>query len=97
MFFAVVGDISKALEAAASYLLFFPDDETMNENKEYYLNLPDAKEEMFKPRDEALRYFERQESEQSLLKFIEQNFHFEEGEISEAEESAGNANDISDS
>ena len=38
---------------------------------------------MFKPRQEALNYFERQKGESALLEFIEKNFQFDEGEISE--------------
>ena len=79
-----MGNTYKALEATASYLLFFPDDETMIANKKFYLTLPDVKEESFKIRPEALEYYERDISEKSLLKYIDDHFQFEEGDISEA-------------
>ena len=79
----LVGNVPKALEATASYLLFFPTDETMVENKDFYLTLPGVKEDMFKPRKEAIEYHERDVAEKSLLKFIETHFQFDEGDISE--------------
>lgn len=78
-----VGNIEKACQTAASFLLFFPDDETMLENKNFYLTLDNVSEDMFKPRPEATQYFERDEGEKALLRFIEDNFQFDEGEISE--------------
>lgn len=39
---------------------------------------------MFVPRPEAVQYYERDEGEKALLQFIEENFQFEEGEITEA-------------
>lgn len=83
-FFDTVGNIEKACQATASYLLFFPNDETMLENKEFYLTLDGVTQDMFVPRPEAVRYYERDEGEKALLLFIEENFQFDEGEISEA-------------
>lgn len=34
----------------SSYLLFYPDDETMLSNKEYYSKLPKARDDFFTPR-----------------------------------------------
>lgn len=65
-------------------MLFFPDDETMKENKAFYLTLEGVTEEMFKPRPEALQYLQREEGEKALLNFIEKSFKFDEGEILEA-------------
>lgn len=78
-----MGNIEKACAAAASFLMFFPEDETMLENKIFYLSLENVTESMFTPRPEALQYYERELGEKALLQFIEDNFHFDEGEISE--------------
>lgn len=79
-----VGNIEKACQAAASYLLFFPNDETMIDNKNFYMTLGNVNEGMFVPRAEALHYHERELGEKALLQFIEDSFQFDEGEILEA-------------
>jgi len=79
----VVENLDKACEATATFLLFDPQDAIMRENKKFYMTLPAVRETMFKPRQEALNYFERQKGERALLEFIEKNFQFDEGEISE--------------
>ena len=76
-------NLDKACEATATFLLFNPEDATMRENKKFYMTLPAVRETMFKPRQEALNYLERQRGESALLEFIEKNFQFDEGEISE--------------
>ncbi|CAD6204817.1 GSCOCG00002996001-RA-CDS [Cotesia congregata] len=68
------GNIKKTCQAVESYLLFFPADETMNYNKEYYKNLPKVQEEYFEPRPEAFEYVKRQEYELRILSFISQEF-----------------------
>lgn len=78
-----LGDLFKACQAVASYQLFSPEDEIMAANKEFYLTLPAVEESMFGPRPEALQYFERQKGEKDLVKFIEENFQFDEGDLSE--------------
>lgn len=77
-------NIEKTCRAVASYLLFVPDDETMKENKDFYLTLDGVTLDMFQPRPEALQYFERDRGEKALLHYIEQNFQFDEGDIHEA-------------
>lgn len=42
--------VRKAAEAVATYLLFFPEDETMLHNKKYYLENFDLKPNNFVPR-----------------------------------------------
>jgi len=78
-----LGDLFKACQAVASYQLFSPEDETMTSNKEFYLSLPEVTETMFEPRTEALKYFVRQKGEKDLIKYIEESFQFDEGDISE--------------
>jgi hypothetical protein len=46
-----VGNLRKACEAVASYLMFYPADETMKNNKEYYLKLPKVEKDFFTPRE----------------------------------------------
>ena len=97
-----MGNLAKAFEAVGSYLLFYPEDETMLENKRFYSTLPDVTEAMFQPRPEAVRYFEREREEKSLVQFIENHFQFDEGDISEASADEtprpppSSANEISD-
>ena len=79
----LVGNLFKACQATASYQLFFPDDETMEENKNFYLTLPEVTKDMFQPRPEALLYYERYKAEKALIDYIEENFQFDEGDISE--------------
>lgn len=45
-----VGNLKAACEAVSSYLLFYPDDETMLSNKEYYSKLPKVQDDYFIPR-----------------------------------------------
>ena len=49
-FLFLVGNLKDAGAAVASYLLFYPDDDTMLENKDYYGRLPKANVDLFTPR-----------------------------------------------
>ncbi|KAK0162063.1 hypothetical protein PV327_008431 [Microctonus hyperodae] len=69
-----LGDIKRTCQAVESYLLFFPADETMLNNKDYYSNLPKVKANYFTPREEAVFYVKRQEYELRILKFISEDF-----------------------
>jgi hypothetical protein len=48
--------LKKACEAVASYLVFYPADETMLNNKQYYTKLPKVKEDFFTPREVIVRH-----------------------------------------
>jgi hypothetical protein len=48
---SIVGNLEKACEAVASYLMFYPADETMLSNKDYYLKLPKVEKGFFTPRE----------------------------------------------
>lgn len=74
-----VGNLEKACEAVSSYLMFYPTDETMLNNMEYYMKLPKVKKDFFMPRKEAVRYVQRQEYETKLLDFIDTEFVFQDG------------------
>lgn len=49
--YLTVGDIKRTCQAVESYLLFFPADETMLNNKDYYSNLPKVEADFFTPRE----------------------------------------------
>ncbi|KAF8782020.1 prolyl 3-hydroxylase 1-like [Argiope bruennichi] len=71
-----VGKLKEACSAVASYLLFYPNDETMHANKEYYSKQPGVLEEWFTPRKEVIEYHWLHEREIKLLKAIEHHFQF---------------------
>ncbi|XP_018335670.1 prolyl 3-hydroxylase 1-like [Agrilus planipennis] len=60
--------------AVASYLLFFPDDQVMRSNMNYYLQLPEVEDYFFTPRPEAVSYIQRQIYEEKLMNFINKEF-----------------------
>lgn len=49
--FFAVGKMKEACKATASYLLFYPNDETMMSNIKYYKKLPKVEEDFFTPRE----------------------------------------------
>ncbi|CAB3369515.1 Hypothetical predicted protein [Cloeon dipterum] len=71
-----VDKLMEAIEAAVSYLLFYPEDKDMLENVKYYKSLPNANPELFKPRKEAVDYIQRYKYEQKILNFIQSEFNF---------------------
>ncbi|KAK3863987.1 hypothetical protein Pcinc_030286 [Petrolisthes cinctipes] len=86
------GDMKKACEAVASYLVMSPEDEVQNRNKQYYMAQQSATEDMFVPREDVVSFKEREDYEEKLLDFIETNFAFletdeDEGEIKTSTES----------
>jgi leucine proline-enriched proteoglycan (leprecan) len=48
--------LKKACEAVASYLVFYPADETMLNNKQYYMKLPKFEKDFFTPREVIRRH-----------------------------------------
>ena len=79
-FFSAVGEIEKACQATASYLLFKPDDSSMLSNKAYYIDKEDADEAWFKPRPEAAAFHKRNVGEQKLFDYIEEGFNLDKEE-----------------
>ncbi|XP_059608290.1 prolyl 3-hydroxylase 1-like [Phlebotomus argentipes] len=69
-----VGNLEQAIKCTMTYLLFFPENEVMLENLEFYKNHPEAKEEFFAVRKEALEYYQRSRYEKTLLQFINEEF-----------------------
>lgn len=66
--------LKETCRSVASYLLFYPEDETMLSNMEYYRSLPKVQNDYFKPYDEAIRYMQREKYETKLLSFINKQF-----------------------
>ncbi|KAK2589188.1 hypothetical protein KPH14_002002 [Odynerus spinipes] len=79
-----LGNLAAASQAVESYLLFDPVDETMLNNKKYYLRLPKVGKESFVPREEALSYMKRQEYERRMLRFISEEFTIISAELNKA-------------
>ncbi|CAH1103258.1 unnamed protein product [Psylliodes chrysocephalus] len=69
------GNLKAACQAVASYLRFYPDDETMLDNLRYYSKQPKVQEDYFHPREEAVRYMQRQIYENKILKFVNKEFN----------------------
>ncbi|GAB0099517.1 hypothetical protein DMENIID0001_153890 [Sergentomyia squamirostris] len=78
-----IGNLEQAIKCMVTYLLFFPDNEMMLENLDFYKNHPDAKDDFFQVRKEALQYYQRSRYEKALLEFITEEFtkFFEEQKI----------------
>ncbi|XP_063981064.1 cartilage-associated protein-like isoform X2 [Diachasmimorpha longicaudata] len=85
-----LGEIKSTCRAVESYLLFYPADETMLNNQEYYKKLPkveDQQDEFFSPRPEAVKYVKRQEYELGILRYIADEFAAIDARISDAKNS----------
>ena len=79
----LVGMLKEAVECMESYLLFFPDSEQMLTNRGYYLREVESgaiDEKMFQPREDAVRYQQRDQYEKDLIRFISTQFVFNDDE-----------------
>ncbi len=83
IYISEVGDLRKAAACAQSYLLFFPEDPEMLQNKEFYADQEGADEGWFVARLEAAVYARRDRYERNLVDFIEENFKFGEPKSTE--------------
>ena len=70
----LVGEIEKAAQCTGTYLYLNPGQEDMMGNEEYYKEVEGVKEKWFLPREEAVAYVERDQDEEALLNFIENNY-----------------------
>lgn len=85
-----LNDVIKAAPCALSYLLFDPDDQVMQQNVAYYKfhrNQWSLSEEEFKPRPEALRYFNQTMKQKELLKFARNYLQTDDEDVVSPEES----------
>lgn len=67
-----LNDVKNAAPCAASYMLFDPNDQVMQQNVAYYRFYREQwglKEEDFQPRPEALKYFNQTTKQKEMLKF----------------------------
>ncbi|XP_055693369.1 prolyl 3-hydroxylase 1-like [Lutzomyia longipalpis] len=85
-----VGNIEEAIKCTVTYLMFFPDNQMMQENLNFYRNHPEAKEEFFIERNEALEYYQRARYEKSLMQFINEEFAKSVVEINTKDEKTQN-------
>ncbi|XP_066247278.1 prolyl 3-hydroxylase 1-like [Euwallacea similis] len=68
------GNLAAACQAVASYLLLLSNDESMLSNMRYYQGLPKVQDNFFTPREEAIRYAQRDTYEKRILQFIKNEF-----------------------
>lgn len=73
-----LGNIKAACSSVASYLLFYPMDESMLHNMKYYSSLPKVETGYFSPRQEAVDYIQRREYESRILKFVFSEFKYDQ-------------------
>ncbi|XP_042332598.1 endoplasmic reticulum protein SC65 [Sceloporus undulatus] len=85
-----LNDIKNAVRSVASYMLFDPRDEVMQQNLVYYRFYRERwhlEEDDFNPRPEALRYHNQTTTQKTLLEFARQYLQpDDEGEVEDDEE-----------
>ena len=83
-----------AAQCTGTYLYLHPGQEDMKGNAAYYKDTEGVKEKWFLPREEAVDYVERDQDEQALLDFIENNYIFDENEEDVESDSSEEAVDL---
>jgi len=73
-----VGKFEMAAQCTGTYLYLNPDHEDMKGNALYYKEVEEVNEKWFRPRQEAVDYVERDDDEEALLDYIENNFVFDD-------------------
>ncbi|XP_060516352.1 prolyl 3-hydroxylase 1-like isoform X2 [Cylas formicarius] len=68
------GNLMAACHAVASFLLLFPADESMLSNMKYYRSLPKTQDNYFTPREEVIRYADRDKYERQIIEFVQAEF-----------------------
>ncbi|XP_066483672.1 endoplasmic reticulum protein SC65 [Tiliqua scincoides] len=88
-----LNDIKNAVQSVASYMLFDPGDEVMQQNLVYYRFYRERwhlEEDDFNPRPEALRYHDQTSTQKKLLEFAKQYLQpDDEAEVGNGEETEG--------
>ncbi|KAI5090963.1 synaptonemal complex protein SC65 [Silurus meridionalis] len=85
-----LNNVIKAAPCALSYLLFDSNDQVMQQNVAYYKfhrNQWGLKEQEFKPRPEALRYFNQSRKQKELLEFAHNYLRTDDEDVVSPEES----------
>ena len=93
---SLVGKVDLAAHCAGTYLYLIPDHEDMAANVLYYKEAEGVKEKWFLPRKEAVEYVQRDEDEQALLNYIENNFVFNDNDEEEEKDKIYNKNNSSE-
>ncbi|XP_022049295.1 endoplasmic reticulum protein SC65 [Acanthochromis polyacanthus] len=86
-----LNDVKMAAPCAASYMLFDPKDQVMNQNVAYYRFYREQwglKEVDFQPRPEALRYFNQTTKQKEMLEFALNYLQTEDEDVVSPEEAA---------
>ncbi|XP_016841537.1 prolyl 3-hydroxylase 2 [Nasonia vitripennis] len=91
-----LGDLRKACETVETFLLFFPSDDTMLANKEFYASLPIVDEDYFTPRQDVVSYVKRQEYEKLLLRYIAEEFNAFEDKVEASESKSKDDTDVNE-
>ena len=76
--FSKVNKLDKTASCIATHQLLLPDDPQMKDNKNYFLEEEGLSLDLFVPREEALRYFNRDRYEKHLLDYINNQFVFDD-------------------
>ena len=70
--------MDKTASCIATHQLLLPGDTQMQDNRKYFLEEEGLSLDMFVPREEALRYFNRDRYEKHLLDYINNQFVFDD-------------------
>ncbi|XP_041942353.1 endoplasmic reticulum protein SC65 [Alosa sapidissima] len=84
-----LNDVRSAAPCAASYMLFDPSDEVMQKNMVYYKFYREQwglEEEHFKPRPEAVRYFNQTAKQKEMLEFAQNYLQTDDEDVVSPEE-----------
>ena len=73
-----VNKLDETASCIATHQLLLPDDPQMKDNKNYFLEEEGLSLDLFVPREEALRYFNRDRYEKHLLDYINEQFVFDD-------------------
>ena len=71
-------NLKKTASCIATYQLLLPGDEEMISNKNYFVAEEAIPLDWFVPREEALKYFNRDRYEKYLIEYINKQFVFDE-------------------
>ncbi|KAG7459705.1 hypothetical protein MATL_G00213560 [Megalops atlanticus] len=94
-----LNDVRNAAPCAASYMLFDPDDQVMRQNMVYYRFYREQwglEEGHFKPRPEALRYFNQTTTQKEMLEFAMNYLQTDDEDVVSPEETATGPSDPPD-
>ena len=74
----LVNKLENVASCISTHQMFLPEDEQMKNNRQYFVEEEAINIEWFTPRDEALKYFNRDKYEKHLIEFIDKQFVFDD-------------------